>query len=166
MRFIAFFIALSLISCDNKEKRAAAELAMHKKWEDSVNAERRKINERIAKKNNVNQFADLSGEHQLRFSSDNTVFSGKVHFDRSGKDRYTVVGKATSGSNYLIIEGEIKQVSHKHLNFMGDIRQSIDGKTYLRNKNTTFLNEGKGNFWRLQHKINGEGFVDYIDIYF
>ena len=33
-------------------------------------------------------------------------------------------------------------------------------------KKTTFFDEGKGNFWRLQDKINGSGFVDYIDIYF
>ena len=52
------------------------------------------------------------------------------------------------------------------MNFDGEITQKINGTVFERTAKTTFFDEGKGKFWRLQNKVNGSGFVDYIDIYF
>jgi len=91
---------------------------------------------------------------------------GTTKFEKTGRDEYSVSGKAGSGKNTLTIEGKISRISEKHLNFEGKITQNIQGEKYTRTKKTTFLDEGKGKFWRLQDKVNSSGFVDYIDIYF
>ena len=103
----------------------------------------------------------------MKFSSDEiSPFSGTVNFEKTGRDLYHLSGTIKSGKNTLTIDGEIKKVSEKHLNFEGEIIQNIKGVIFKRTKKTTFFDEGKGNFWRLQNKVNGSGFVDYIDIHF
>ncbi|SFI40889.1 hypothetical protein [Halpernia frigidisoli] len=59
----------------------------------------------------------------------------------------------------------MKLVSEDYMNLDGEIIQKIaqDGKQFTRKENNTFKKEGK--VWRLQNKVNGSGFVDYIDIY-
>ena len=159
--------AITLISCSKKESNSTENLSPEAQKIESINVERKKLNESIALKNQQNNFKDLSGKHPLKFTSDETSgFSGTVNFEKTGRDLYTITGNAKSGKNTLEINGTIKRVSEKHLNFEGKITQKINGKVFTRTKKTTFFDERKGNFWRLQDKINGSGFVDYIDIYF
>lgn len=132
---------------------------------DSINAARTKYNDSIKVLNNANRFADLSGSHRLTYDGDAAEFSGDISMEKIGQDEYTVSGKGLSGKNSLSIDGKIKRVSEKHLNFEGKISQKIGSSSFVRTKKTTFLDEGKGNFWRLQDKVNEDGFVDYIDIY-
>lgn len=158
-------IALALFSCkknaDNSDKELADTLAKI----DSINDERTKINDSIQALNEKNRFSDLAGNHQFSYDSDGTKMSGTVNMTKTGRDLYQVRGSASSGSNSLNIDGTIRRVSDKHLNFEGKISQKVNGSAYSRTKKTTFLDEGKGNFWRLQDKVNGDGFVDYIDIH-
>ena len=159
--------AITLISCSKKESNSTENLSPEAQKIESINVERKKLNESIALKNQQNNFKDLSGNHPLKFTSDETSgFSGTVNFEKTGRDLYTITGNAKSGKNTLEINGTIKRVSEKHLNFEGKITQKINGKVFTRTKKTTFFDERKGNFWRPQDKINGSGFVDYIDIYF
>lgn len=165
----AFLIisAAMLLSCSKKELDYDNETSLENRKIESINVERKKLNDSIAIRNQRNVLRDLSGKHQLKFSSDETSgFSGTVNFENTGRDLYTLTGNAKSGNNTLKIEGTVKRVSVKHLNFEGEITQKINGVIYKRTKPTTFSNEGKGNFWRLQNKVNGSGFVDYIDIYY
>lgn len=158
---------LSILSCSKKEIDNSTVISAENKKIESINVERQKLNESIAIKNQQNVLKDLSGKHQLKFSSDETsAFTGSVNFENKGRDLYVISGNANSGKNSLEIRGTIKKVTEKHLNFDGEITQEINGTLYKRTKETTFFNEGKGNFWRLQNKINFSGFVDYIDIYF
>ena len=158
---------LSILSCSKKEIDNSTVISAENKKIESINVEREKLNERIAIKNQQNVLKDLSGKHQLKFSSDETsAFTGSVNFENKGRDLYDISGNAKSGKNTLEIKGTIKKVTEKHLNFDGEITQKINGTLYKRTKETTFFNEQKGNFWRLQNKINSSGFVDYIDIYF
>lgn len=132
---------------------------------DSINSARTKYNDSIKTLNDKNRFADLSGSHNLKFSTDGVpALNGSISFQKKGRDTYDVAGQAKAGHNNLSITGTIQRVSEKHLNFEGKISQKINGSRYDRTKKTTFFDEGKGNFWRLQDKINGDGFVDYIDI--
>ena len=164
---ILILCGILLISCSKKEGEIANSQSDSTKIIDSINAVRSQINDSIKLKNSQNHFANLSGNHRLKFSSDEiSSLTGTANFEKTGRDEYSVSGKAVSGSNTLEIEGKITRVSEKHLNFEGKISQNIQGEKYTRTKKTTFLDEGKGNFWRLQDKVNGSGFVDYIDIYF
>ncbi len=54
----------------------------------------------------------------------------------------------------------------QNLNFEGVIKQKINGTAFRRTSKTSFKNEKKGPYWRLQNKKGGEGFVEYIDIHF
>ena len=158
---------LSILSCSKKEIDNSTVISAENKKIESINVEREKLNERIAIKNQQNVLKDLSGKHQLKFTSDETsAFTGSVNFENKGRDLYEISGNAKSGKNTLEIKGKIKKVTEKHLNFDGEITQKINGTLYKRTNKTTFFDEGKGNFWRLQNKINSSGFVDYIDIYF
>lgn len=158
--------AILLLSCSKKEIIDTTILSPEAKKIESINVERQKLNDSIAIRNQQNIWKDLSGKHQLKFTSDETSgFSGTANFEKTGRDLYTITGSAKSGKNTLDMSGTIKKVSEKHLNFEGEITQKINGTVYKRTKNTTFFDEGKGKFWRLQNKINGSGFVDYIDIY-
>ena len=165
-KFILLSSAIFLFSCSKKESGFSQTISDSTKIIESLNLERTKINERIRLKNNRNIFADLSGTHSLKFSSDEGTINGKIKFEKTGRDLYKVSGSGKSGQNIINIEGTINRVSGRHLNFEGKIIQNINGTTFTRTKKTTFLDEGKGNYWRLQDKINGSGFVEYIDIYF
>lgn len=132
---------------------------------ESINVARTKYNDSIRILNEKNIFGDLTGKKTLKFTDDFTTFTGNVNFVKVGRDQYDIVGKAISGQNKVSLTGVIRRVSEKHLNFEGRISQVINGKKFVRSRRTTFMDEGKGKFWRLQNKLNGEGFVEYIDIY-
>ncbi|MDQ0477892.1 hypothetical protein QF004_002426 [Chryseobacterium sp. MDT2-18] len=164
---ILIISAATLFSCSKKGNENTAVISPEAKKIESINIERQKLNDRIAIRNQQNIFRDLSGTHKLKFTSDETsALFGTADFKKTGRDLYTVSGNAQSGKNTLEIKGTVKRVSEKHLNFEGVITQKINGTVFKRTSKTTFLDEGKGKFWRLQNKINGSGFVDYIDIYF
>lgn len=166
-QIVLLISAIALLSCSKKEFENPKTISAEAKRIDSINLERQKLNDSIAVRNQQNIWKDLSGKHDLRYSSnESSSFSGTANFEKTGRDLYTVTGSAKSDKNTLNIKGTIKRVSEKHLNFEGEITQKINGTTFKRTQKTTFFNEGKGKFWRLQNKINGSGFVDYIDIYF
>lgn len=159
-------LVFAIISC-NKNGENNSKKIDSAKIIDSMNAVIMKHNDSIRALNNKNHFDDLSGSHQLTFSADDgTTLTGTVNFTKIMSDGYEVKGSAKSGNNSLIINGKADRVTKKHINFYGEIKQSINGKTESKSKNNTFRDEGKGNFFRLQQKINSEGFVDYIDIHY
>lgn len=163
MRIALFFILLlTTIACGKSSEEILAE---ENRKTDSINAAVAKYNDSVTVLNNTNRFADLSGTRPLSFSSDEANIKGKINFTKTGRDLYDVSGKIQSGNNSLSVNGTIKRVSEKHLNFDGKIIQKTGSSTYERNKKTTFYDEGKGNFWRLQDKVNSDGFIDYIDIH-
>lgn len=168
MKKIVFLIsAITFVSCSKKEFNDSKVISSEAKKIESINVERQKLNDQIAIRNQQNIWKDLSGKHELQFTSNEIAgFYGTANFEKTGRDLYMVTGSAKSGKNTLNITGTIKMVSEKHLNFDGEITQKINGTAFKRTKKTTFFDEGKGKFWRLQNKINGSGFVDYIDIYF
>lgn len=164
---ILIISATLLLSCSKKETENTNLISAEAKKIESINVERQKLNDSIAIRNQQNIFKDLSGKHELKFTSDETSsFMGTAKFEKIGRDLYSLSGNAKSGNNTLEIKGTVKKVSEKHLNFEGIISQKINGTVFKRRKKTTFFDEGKGKFWRLQNKVNGSGFVDYIDIYF
>lgn len=162
--FLMFILAAS--SCAKPEPVVTDSRSAEARRIDSINMVRQQMNERTAAKNATDRFADISGSHQLRFSSDGvTPLVGTLHFTKTGRDQYEIKGGAKAGKNQLSVIGTVQRVSKQHLKFEGEIHQTIHGVSYQRTGNKTFLDEGQGKLWRLQDKINGEGFVEYIDIY-
>jgi len=158
-------LVLAIVACNKIGENNSKEIDSAKII-DSINAVRIKHNDSIRALNNKNTFGDLSGNHKLTFASDDGLtLSGTVTFTKILADGYEVKGSAKSGKNSLIIDGKADRVSPKHINFYGNITQSINGKTESKSKSNTFRDEEKGNFFRLQEKINKDGFVDYIDIW-
>ena len=165
-KILLFAVAICVLSCAKNENNPPSAYAEALLKNDSINNVIKKKNDSIRLINQQSRFEDLSGNHLLQYSSaESASFGGSINFNKIGRDLYSVSGNARSGNNTLSIEGQIKRVSKKHLNFDGFIRQNINGASHTRSKKTTFYNEG-GRYWRLQDKVNGEGFVDHIDIYF
>ncbi|MBW7675763.1 hypothetical protein [Chryseobacterium chendengshani] len=158
-------------SCSKKESQKADVKADSTKITDSVNAERVKTNDSIKALNSKNRFKDFNGAHQFFYQNDSSPrYSGSVNFTRieDERDHYTLSGNIKSGKNSVTLKGIMMVVSPKHMNFTGEITQSItdndNGKLYTRKGTKTFMSKDGGKTYRLQDMVNGSGFVDYIDI--
>ncbi|RMZ58132.1 hypothetical protein D1632_17755 [Chryseobacterium nematophagum] len=165
---IIITVAASLLSCSKKEADSISGQKDSIKTIDSINTIRTKINDSIKVKNNKNRFQDLSGDH--KFTHNLIKAPGSVNFKKMGRDDYDVSGSIKAGKNYVTINGTAIAVSSKHINFTGEIKQSIgendNGKPYIRKGTKTFMSKDGGKTYRLQDMVNSSGFVDYIDIYF
>lgn len=160
-------ILVLIVSCSKKETTPSSVQTDSTKIIDSINAVRTKINDSIRSKNS---FKDFSGDH--KFTHNLIKNTGTIHFKKidGESDHYTVSGFIKSGENSVDIKGFMAVVSNKHMNFTGEITQSItendNGKPYTRKGTKTFASKDGGKTYRLQDMINGSGFVDYIDIHF
>ncbi|WP_048511920.1 hypothetical protein [Chryseobacterium sp. FH2] len=175
MKNLITVLALSalLISCSKKETQSTQKQTDSTKIIDSINAARTKINDITKAKNNENRFKDFNGTHQFTYQNDSSPqYSGFVKFTKvdGERDHYTLSGNIKSAKNNVDIKGFMAVVSDKHMNFTGEITQSIsennNGKPYTRKGTKTFMSQDGGKTWRLQDMVNGSGFVDYIDIHF
>ena len=66
---ILLISVITIISCSKKENSEANLLSPEAKKTESINIVRKKMNDSIAILNEQNNFGDLSGTHQLKFSS-------------------------------------------------------------------------------------------------
>lgn len=163
-------IGILSFSCSKKESQSSSGNRIDStKIVDSINAARTKINDSIKSKN---RFADFSGSHKFTYKTQNSgAISGNVDFKKidGERDNYDISGNIKSGANSVKINGFMQVVSSKHMNFTGEITQSIsendNGKPYTRKGTKTFMSKDGGKTWRLQDMVNGSGFVDYIDIH-
>ena len=160
-------------SCSKKESQKTPEKSDSTKITDSINAERTKINDSIKALNSKNRFKDFSGSHRFIYQNDSSPkYSGSVNFTKieGERDNYNVSGNIKSGKNSVNLKGFVQVVTAKHMNFTGEITQSIsdndNGKPYTRKGTKTFMSKDGGKTYRLQDMVNGSGFVDYIDIHF
>lgn len=156
--------ALLSVACKKKNTLSAVELENRRI--DSLNIERQKLNEQIKARNKQNQFSALGQKATLSFQSDEANYKGPIKLENIGRDLYKVTGTITQGKQSLKIDGELRKVSEKYINFEGEISQTFPNSSYRRNKKMTFAKEGKQHFYRLQDKVGGQGFVEYIDIHF
>jgi hypothetical protein len=163
----AITVLTLLVTCSKKETMPAPDKADSTKIVDSINAARTKINDSIR---SINHFKDFSGTHT--FTHNSIKNSGSVHFEKikGESDHYNVKGDIKSGKSYVHIDGFMAVVSDKHMNFTGNISESVaeseNGKLYVRRETKTFLSKDGGKTYRLQDMVNGSGFVEYIDIHF
>lgn len=163
----ALAISVLIVSCSKKETTPTPAQTDSTKIVDSINAARTKINDSIRSKNH---FKDFSGTH--KFTHNSIKGYGTVEFKKidGEADHYNVTGDIKSGKDYLHMNGFMAVVSEKHMNFTGNISESIsendNGKPYIRKGTKTFMSKDGGKTYRLQDMVNGSGFVEYIDIHF
>ena len=166
------FALFMLFSCNNKEeyeRKIAEELAIKTAKNDSINAARTKYNDSILADRRQNKFKDFSGQHSFTMATDGiSTLKGTVKFQEIDTDQYQVSGSAKSGKNSITINGTAKFLGNEYISFRGEILQDIkeNGSIYARNGKAVFIAQGNNKFWRMQKKINNQGFVDYIDIHF
>lgn len=171
---ILAFTTVLIISCSEKESKQKTEKKSDAaQVSDSIIAARKKKNDSIKVLNSQNRFKDFSGSHKFTYRNDTSAkMSGSVNFTKieDERDNYNVSGNIKSGENTVDIKGFVHIVTAKHMNFTGEITQSIsdndNGKQYIRKGTKTFMSKDGGKTYRLQDMVNGSGFVDYIDIQF
>jgi len=170
--FYSTLIVAVVVSCSKKEASSHIGKTDSEKV-DSINAARTRYNDSIKILNSSNRFKDFSGSHRLSYESEGyNKMSGTVNFDKitGERDSYHISGNIQAGKNSLKMNGSVKIVSPKHMNFTGEITQKIsdndNGKPYIRKGKKTFMSKDGGKTYRLQDMVNGSGFVDYIDIHF
>ena len=165
----ALFIAHS---CNNKkeyDRKIAAESALKNAKIDSTNEVIKKYNDSILASLRKNKYNNFGGQHAFTMSSDGiSTLKGTAKFTEIGADEYEVSGAAKSGKNTITINGTAKFLGNDYLNFRGEIVQDIkeNGAIYRRDGKRVFIAIGNTSYWRMQDKINKQGFVDYIDIHF
>lgn len=86
---------------------------------------------------------------------------------------YTILGNQTGddGNNYLKIDGKIRRLSERELEFDGTIEILVEhnnnGEVCIKEGKQTFFAKGSRKYFRMQNMTNCEGgmLVDYVDIY-
>lgn len=169
---VIIFTLFIAFSCNNKEeynRKVATELAEKTAKNDSINAVRTKYNDSILAGRKVNKYNDFSGQHPFTMFSDGiSTLKGTANFKAIDTDQYEVSGSAKDGKNTISINGTAKFLGSEYISFRGEIVQDIkeNGDVFRRNGKIVFISQGKNKYWRMQDKINNQGFLDYIDIHF
>ena len=118
----------------------------------------------------------LIGRHKLSLQWISWTF-GYVDFVKTDFNTYSISGyqygnksKGECDGCYLKINGVIKKINDKELQFTGRIESSVshiqNGLPCIKEGNYTFKSTQGRKYWRLQEMDGCEGVTDYVDIYF
>lgn len=140
---------------------------LNAKVNDTTNVESTKKPDVVQKSKNG------QGRHPITLQWISWDKPGYVDINPIGDGWYTISGRQTSdnGKDYLKIEGKIRRISEKELEFNGRIETLIssnnNGEVCIKEGKQTFFAKGNRKYFRLQNMTNCEGgmLVDYIDIY-
>ncbi len=85
---------------------------------------------------------------------------------------HPIKGEQRIGQDYLTINGRIRKLNNRELEFDGTIETKVSilnkNKPCIRKGVQLFKATGNRQYWRMQNMVNCEGgrTVDYVDIYF
>ena len=119
----------------------------------------------------------LIGRHKLSLQWISWTYFGYVDFVKTDFNTYSISGyqdgnksKGECDGCYLKINGVIKKINDKELQFTGRIESSVsyiqNGLPCIKEGNYTFKSTQGRKYWRLQEMDGCEGVTDYVDIYF
>lgn len=178
--------AFILLSCDSPTNRVqdtkpATEIDRLQKGNDSV---KKLLPTRKEQGENFPEHDPVPGnDGEVRGTAKSGVHPISLHWlgwDKPGKATltpfengwYTITGShKTSTENYLAIDGKIRRLSEKELEFEGTIETRTEsnygGKPCVKTGPQRFFAKGDRTYFRLQNMLNcmGERVVDYVDIY-
>lgn len=120
-----------------------------------------------------NSYPAFPGKHALTLQWISWNKPGSVTITAIDDKWYSIQGSQEDGKgNYLKINGKIRPLNNRELEFEGQIETRIasinKGQECIRSGKKLFKATGTRKYWRLQDMINCEGGMstDYIDIYF
>ncbi len=117
-------------------------------------------------------YPTFAGRHDLTLQWISWDKPGSVIITASDDGWYTIKGNQTGEKNaYLKINGRIKPVNDRELEFEGTIEHHVhiitSGEPCVRTGKQLFKATGTRKYWRLQNMISCDGTTtDYVDIYF
>jgi len=118
-------------------------------------------------------YPTLTGKHALTLQWISWDKPGSAIIAAAEGGLYTIHGnQRDSKGNYLNIDGRVKVLNNRELEFEGTIESRVDhindGQPCIRTGKKIFKATGTRKYWRLQDMINCEGgmVTDYVDIYF
>lgn len=114
----------------------------------------------------------LSGKHLLTLQWISWDRPGSVMIGSSNKGWHTIKGSQNGEQgSYLRIDGKIKPLNARELEFEGKIEHNVHnitaGKPCIRTGKQLFKATGTRKYWRLQQMLSCDSTTtDYVDIYF
>lgn len=118
-------------------------------------------------------YPTFPGKHALTLQWISWDRPGSVSITEGYNGWHSIHGSQTDNKgNYLKIDGRIKPLNNRELEFEGKIETRVDhinaGESCIRTGKKLFKATGTRKYWRLQDMINCEGgmITDYVDIYF
>lgn len=122
----------------------------------------------------ANSYPSFPGKHNLTLQWISWDKPGSVIISEAGSDGWSSIKGSQTGEkgNYLRIDGKIKPLNDRELEFDGKIELRVDflnaGEPCIRTGPKLFKATGTRKYWRLQDMTNCEGgtVTDYVDIYF
>jgi serine/threonine protein kinase len=126
---------------------------------------------------NTEETDKLIGRHKLSLQWISWTYFGYVDFVKTDLNTYSISGyqdgnksKGECDGCYLKINGVIKKITDKELQFNGRIESSVNhiqnGLPCIKEGTYTFKSTQGRRYWRLQEMDGCEGVTDYVDIYF
>lgn len=171
-----------LLSCNNgaKNDHLTADNARLQRENDSIKnirpveqpANQEKPQEEKSDKDAADAAALRAGFHPISLQWLGWDKAGRVEVKPAADGWYSITGGQFSAkTDYLKIEGKVKRLSEKELEFDGTIETKIStingGESCIRKGPQRFFGKGSRTYFRLQQMENCEGgnLVDYVDIY-
>ena len=167
-------ILLTGLSCNDPNNSLATENDQLKKENDSLKQEAQSIAE---EKDSIvttpaPQGLEKEGVHPISLQWISWDKKGEVKIVPIGEGWYSISGSQANADNDLLrIEGKIRRVGKKELEFDGSIETKVkynnNGEPCIKNGKQKFIAKGNRTYYRLQQMENCEGgrLVDYVDIY-
>lgn len=181
---IIFIAVLGAVSCkpktgDSAEERLRQENFRLKKENDSLSAMVEK-SQRTYEGDTIQTLPKtlpkapsptFAGKHDLTLQWISWDKPGSVIITTADDGWYTIKGGQTNNEAYLRIDGKIKPLTERELEFEGKIEHNVhaavDGKPCVRTGKQVFKATGTRQYWRLQNMLSCDGTTtDYVDIYF
>jgi len=113
----------------------------------------------------------IAGKHDLTLQWISWERPGSAMITASDNNSYNIKGsQADEKGRYLKIEGKIKPLNDRELEFDGKIEHNVHsslGEPCVKTGKQLFKATGTRKYWRLQNMLNCDGTTtDYVDIYF
>lgn len=173
--FTWIIIAALLVCCNDPDNSAAAGNKQLQKQNDSlanIVAPGRKDSNTVATTAPVIDTTGKAGVHPISLQWISWDKKGEAGINPLGDGWYSIKGEQVNAEkDRLTIEGKIRRLSEKELEFEGVIETAVSynngGQPCVKNGRQVFVAKGKRTYYRLQNMNNCEGnrVVDYVDIY-
>ena len=181
---ILFLLLIPFASCsnnsgNNNEERLRTENFQLRQQVDSlkdlISKSTRKIGGdtilKLPENKALNTKEGFVGKHNLTLQWIGSDKPGSVTIVAAENGWYTISGTQTNNDSYLKINGRIKPLNEKELDFEGEIETRVPGinkgEPCLKTGKKTFKAPDDRQYWRMQDMKNCDGStVDYIDLYF